>query len=265
MKLPYIQRAVGIFLISAALILTAALFYMIREKRVFESKLHFYTLLDRGDGITSGTPVMYKGIPAGNVTEASLNEEGKISVTFEMFPEFKKHLKGFSFVKIGSASLLGGKILDMVTSDTGDILPNWAYIPSNDDPAIKAYLSSPEYRKQHQDDQNTKIANILNNVEVITGNLKNISSDFRNPESGISSALNNVKRITSNMAQITGEIKSASPEIRQSIQDTQSTIENVNKIVKSARKGPLIRMIGKEEETESSAPLFDMDPRDSGR
>ncbi len=261
-KFKTMQQIVGGFLLFTILALVFAIFYMVKEKRYFESKSHYYSYLERGDGLSPNTPVILKGINIGYLDEIEINEENKIVINFSVFPEYKRFFRGKTYIKIGSVSLLGGKMIEVMNDNSGEEIPSWSRIFTENDPEMKKIIEENK-KLQNQDDANAKIASILLNVDEITGNLKIITRDIKEQKGKLNAALSNVNNITSNVAHITGEIKETTPAIKKSILDTQSTVENVDEMVKGIRKNSLMQLFGVNQKEENVKTEMSWDPREN--
>ncbi len=241
-RFSFLQQSVGIFVIAALAIILFATVYIIKDKKLFVKMYNLYTDLNRGDGISTTTKIIYKGIEVGYVNDVKLDKNNKIKVHMQVYPEFWKFLRGFTYIKVASGSFIGGKVLELVPQDQGEDLRKGAWIPSEDDEKVRKMLEGGKI-KEKSDDMNKKIMLILNDVEVVVKNIKAMTSEMQKESSEYKQTMVNVRRITSNIATLTDVLVKTSPEIKQIVVDTQSAIHEANKMVKSTQESGVFRML----------------------
>lgn len=107
------QRAdvvVGVFLLAAFVLLVATAFLVVRERRIFEARVGFYTIFEESYGIAPGNSVTMVGIDVGRVTNVSFNDANQIEVRFEVLVSYAGRIRQDSVVEVQSPPGLGGII-----------------------------------------------------------------------------------------------------------------------------------------------------------
>lgn len=233
---------VGIFLLLSMALLVIAGYFMASTKKLFARKVAYHTVLDRGDGISTTTSLTMKGIDIGSITDIYMNEAGKIVVHFEVFPEFATQLRGFTYVKISSTSLLGGKTVEIIPSASGSPVPGGSRLPTDRDPEVDDYLTKNDLKKP-ADDTSQKINAILENVEVMTGNFRVLSAQAKQPEGNMQRSLANVEKITADVAAITGALKEKTPEMQSVVVDAKTATQDASQMIRSSKESALFRAL----------------------
>lgn len=236
------QQIAGVFVILALTIILFSSVYIIKDKKLFVSMIDVYTNLLRGDGISTTTKVVYKGIDVGYVNDMQLADNNRIKVHMKIYPEFWKHFRGFTYVKIVSGSIIGGKQLELIPEDKGAPLEKGSWLLSENDERVKKMLEGGQIKGKEQD-MNKKIMSILSDVEVIIKNVKKMTIEMQQDNSDYKKILVNVRNITGNVAKVTEVLAKTSPEIKQMVVDSQSAIKEANRMVKATQKSGLFKML----------------------
>lgn len=249
------HQLVGAFILITIVTMLGGAYNVAVERRIFTQTHKYFTILDRGDGISPRTVVTMKGIEIGSVDTVEMDESARIVVTFSVFPEFRRHLKGFTYLKLAAGSVIGGRQLELVPEAEGPLLVDGVKIPSVDDQAVKDRVESGALVLE-ESDVTKQVSTILNNVNAITENLKKTSSEME-PGGDISRTIASMARVSENLDQITGSLKQTTPEIQKTVIDTQNTVEDASKVVNRTRQ-----MLGTDEDPRDQESLRQIDTRD---
>lgn len=233
---------VGVFLLISTTLLVMAGYFTASSKKLFARKVPFHTVLDRGDGISTTTSLTMRGIEIGAITDIYMNDEGKILVHFHVFPEFAGQLRGFTYVRISSTSLLGGKTVEIIPSATGNPVPPDSRLPTDRDPEVDDYLTRNDLKKP-SDDTSQKINAILENVEAMTGNFRVLSAQFKQPDGNWQRSMANTEKLTADWAAISGALKDRTPEMQSMIVDAKRATEDAKQMVQSTKESGLFRAL----------------------
>jgi hypothetical protein len=120
-RLSRVERAVGIFVILATLMLLTGLAFYIystaQRKGWLKTKFPFYTYLKTGEGIRAGDEVTLMGFPAGRVTKVEAMPpffwEGNVFIQFELLEPYDGYIYEDSVVKIVPKGFLGQRGLEV--------------------------------------------------------------------------------------------------------------------------------------------------------
>ena len=120
-RLSRMERAVGIFVGLATLLLLSGFFYYLyhtaTRKGWFLTKVTYFTYVDRADGLKEGDPVKLMGLPAGEITRIvpeAPNSQYNIYIEFKIKePNFGYIWFPDSGVKVTAADFLGNRSLEV--------------------------------------------------------------------------------------------------------------------------------------------------------
>ncbi|MFA4923835.1 MAG: MlaD family protein, partial [Ignavibacteriaceae bacterium] len=91
-KFRYSERIVGTFLVTALLIVAITLGYLLLHNKVFEKKYVFKAKFADAVGLSSSTPVFFKGFKIGVITDYELTDDNYILADFKVYEEFRKKI-----------------------------------------------------------------------------------------------------------------------------------------------------------------------------
>lgn len=256
------HQAAGAFVIFAVLVLIVGSFYVIRDKKIFTEMKAKYTYLDRADGISPATRVFFKGIEIGYVDKVSLGERGRIKVSMEIYPRYTKQLKGLVYVKVASGSIIGGKMVEIVSEGGAGELYTKRYIPSEDELEIRKMLKKGTIKSEAKD-MNKKVMAILDDVEIVAKNIRKITTEIDQPESDVKLMLKNLRIITDNVAKLSRDMANKSPEMQKMVEDSQEALSQTNEMLKQAKQGSVYKMLTPEGQSPNSDKrMVKVDTRD---
>jgi len=143
-RLSRMERAVGIFVGLAALLLLSGFFYYLyhtaTRKGWFLTKVTYFTYVDRADGLKEGDPVKLMGLLAGEITRIVPEDPNS---TYNIYIEFKIKEPTYGYiwfpdsgVKVTAADFLGNRYLE-VTKGGNSGSTNYDYHATYRDEVIK--------------------------------------------------------------------------------------------------------------------------------
>jgi ABC-type transporter Mla subunit MlaD len=136
-RLSRVEKAVGVFVILATLLLLAGLaFYMYstaQRKGWLKEKFNYYIYLRSGEGVRAGDEVTLMGFPAGRITKVEAMPpfywEGNVYVQFEILEPYDGYIYDDSQVKIVPKGFLGQRGLEV---QVGGVTPGYKPHPIYD-------------------------------------------------------------------------------------------------------------------------------------
>ena len=124
-RLNRMERAVGWFVLIAAVLLLAGFGYFLKNtakrKGWFTPKFHYQTSLNNAAGLKEGDPVKLMGFPAGKITRIEPNDPNDyfgVTITFEVLKPHYGYIWDDSMVKV-SSDLLGNRALEITKGSSG--------------------------------------------------------------------------------------------------------------------------------------------------
>ncbi|MEO6035445.1 MAG: MlaD family protein [Verrucomicrobiota bacterium] len=125
-RLSRVERAVGIFVTAATLMLLAGFAYYIyhtaERKGWFKTKIEYTTGLNNAAGLKEGDPIKLMGFTVGTLTRVEANPPGEdygVTVNFQIKEPYYGYIWLDSKVRIAPADFLGNRNLEIVKGYDG--------------------------------------------------------------------------------------------------------------------------------------------------
>ncbi len=136
-RLSRVERAVGVFVIFATLLLLAGFaFYLhntAQRKGWLKTKFTYHIYVETGAGLREGNEVTLMGFPAGRITQveamAPFYWEGNVYVQFEILEPYDGYIYDDSKVKVVAKGFLGERGLEV---QQGGVTPGYKPKPTYD-------------------------------------------------------------------------------------------------------------------------------------
>lgn len=126
LKTTHHERVAGLFLLFSGLVFVGVIFAVAMHKGWFESKEQFFSVFQKADGITPGTPVQIMGIRVGTVDEVELTKDRKIKIVYSVRKTYMDRLKYDSEAQLIRPFIIGERVLDITvgSDDSKQIAKN---------------------------------------------------------------------------------------------------------------------------------------------
>jgi len=141
-KFKHTEKIAGVFILLAVVILIIGTVFISVSKKTFVKTHGFRTLLSDAAGLSTATPLSFKGYEIGRVKQFLLDEDNNIDVELGVYKEYReKVVKGSAIYRLnnpitGETSLVllqpRGPYPASVFGGIGSVLPEGEYIPSLD-------------------------------------------------------------------------------------------------------------------------------------
>jgi ABC-type transporter Mla subunit MlaD len=141
-KFKHSEKITGVFILLAVVILIIGAVVISVSKKTFVKTHEFRTLLSDATGLSTGTPLSFKGYQIGRVKKFLLDKDNNIDVELGVFKEYReKIVKGSAIYRLNnpitgetSLVLLQPRVPNpaSVFGGPGSVLPEGEYIPSLD-------------------------------------------------------------------------------------------------------------------------------------
>jgi ABC-type transporter Mla subunit MlaD len=125
-RLSRVERAVGIFVVLATLLLLTGFFYYLyhtaETKGWFIPKVTYYTYLRTGHGLKTGDPVKLMGFDVGEIKRVEAmgpSDPYNVFVEFRIKSPYYGYLWSDSKVDVAAADFLGGRYLEVTKGVAG--------------------------------------------------------------------------------------------------------------------------------------------------
>ncbi len=196
LRIKYTGYFVSIFILTALFAVIVTLGILSVDKRYFAKKYSFYTKFDDATGLSTSTPIIFKGFKIGQVKNFSLNSSNFVDAELTIYSEFRDKIVANSLVfksvnpitSIGSIEFISGDNLD-------NKLPVHGFITSFDSRLGKELALT----KNLQIKSSEKLSSIVDNMNV----LLNSFTQYDTVKGGILyNTLVNTSEITKSMKEL---------------------------------------------------------------
>lgn len=165
-KLKHTRHIVMLFIIIPTVVLITTVVFIALKQNMFEKRFHYSSSLENAIGISTGTPVLYKGFEIGRVHSFELSEDGTIKLDFYVLKRYQTTIVEASVLYRTTNPITSKTTLEYVRSpEKMKPLEEGAHIPSTDFPEGRALLRV--YLPKASD----PIAAIIENIETLTREL----------------------------------------------------------------------------------------------
>ncbi|HPF08386.1 MAG: hypothetical protein PHU99_02860 [Candidatus Cloacimonetes bacterium] len=165
-KLKHTRHIVTLFIIIPALVLITTVVFIALKQNLFEKRFHYHSSLENALGISTQTPVLYKGFEIGRIHSFELNEDGRILLDFYVLKRYQPNMVESSVLYRTTNPITSKTTLEYVRSpEAKELLKEGAHIPSTDFAEGRALLRT--YLPKASD----PIAAIIENIETLTREL----------------------------------------------------------------------------------------------
>lgn len=221
MKYNKIKFAVGLFTITLFILLLAFLFFILKEKGIFEERYHYHFKAYSAENFSVGMPLKFSGFNIGTIDKIALNDDASVDITFSVNKSNAKWVSKGS-VLISTVPLIGQAYIELYTSLGSPPLKNGASLPllSNDNINDLIKSLNPVVKKA---------LNVLNNINIITSDLAKKNSDFRQTLHNLNTFSKKLANDDSLLTSITGD-KEATQNVIASLNKTIEIMKNIEKI-----------------------------------
>ena len=230
-KIPKSVR-VGLLTIFSAIVLYNGISFL-KGSDLFKSANTFYMVYDRIDGLQEGNSILLNGTPVGIVKKLSLlfNRNNKVLVKMEVQKEVKVNKETLGTMQ--SASLLGGKVIELTLGNGTTLL--------NDGDTIKSQ-TSVDLTDQIKAEAKPLLNTAETSLRQITETLKRLNSTLEKADVALSSfaitsdgvthlmADNelNITTTTANIAKLTSDFSKTQKEIASLVQKMNQLGDTLN-------------------------------------
>ncbi|HNQ43905.1 MAG TPA: hypothetical protein PKI59_05720 [Candidatus Cloacimonadota bacterium] len=165
-KIKHTRQIVTLFVtIPLAVLITALILIAIRQN-LFEKRFYYFSKLENAIGISTQTPVLYKGFEIGRIHSFELTQEGLIKIEFYVLKRYQRIMVDSSVLYRTNNPVTGKTTLEYVCDPKlGNELAEGSMIPSTDFPEGRVLLRT--YSPKSSD----PIAAIIENIEILTSEL----------------------------------------------------------------------------------------------
>ena len=166
--LSYRERLAGLFLLLAVAIVVMFVAGAAIQNRWFATRVTYHTYVARGEGLTTGSPVLLSGIVVGEIGGVEIMEDNRVDVELDILEKYAHRVQAGGKASVRRLLGIGEKRIYLVTPPVkGARLPAGALIPA-DEPMdlldIAATLDLGKYM--------STLDRAVNSMEILLGKLE---------------------------------------------------------------------------------------------
>ncbi|MDX2130100.1 MAG: MlaD family protein [Chloroherpetonaceae bacterium] len=131
LKFKYTDRFVGGFVLGALVIVVVAITFLAFNRKFFVPKYVFKTKFADANGLSSSTPIFFKGYEIGKIRSFRLSDENFIEAELEVYEQFRNKILQFSALNKNSNPITGITSIEFLQGiNSLEIVPEGGFIPS---------------------------------------------------------------------------------------------------------------------------------------
>lgn len=213
-KIKHAQPIVIAFVSIPLLVLLAALVFIAIRQNLLEKKYLYHSTLANAMGISTQTPVLYRGFEVGRVRSFILEDDGNIGLKFNILKRYKNIMMKGSVLVRTTSPITGKTTLEFIRDPDSQVqLPDESTIPSSDFPEGKLRLR--QIAPQMSDP-----------ISIIIGNLAELSEQItqdNNAEAG------SIPRLLVNLADASQKANAGMTDAQIAISELARLTQNINR------------------------------------
>lgn len=205
----------GLFVMAGLVFLVLTLYMIGKNRNLFESSFTIKASMNTINGLTRGNNVRFKGLDVGTVKDIQLTDDSSIVVVMVIDKKVKSYIKQNAIASIGTDGLMGSKLVNINSQ------------PASAPPVKEGSMILS--RKAIETDEMLNILNTTNNtIERVTRNLDEIALKLNSSKSLWTLLSDTV---------ITRDLKEAVSDFREASAYTAALTRNAKNIVDHFGKG----------------------------
>ena len=263
----YMHLKVGFFALAVLILCAAFLIYFLHGKGAFENRFKFKMAAVNADSVAPGVPITFSGIPVGQITGVSLNDEGGIVISAEVSEQNAQWLRddtSYTLDKplVGSAHIrINNDTLDSPRLPQGAMVLLLSSDPSKDITILLDQVKSLLANLNAMTAKDSDVNQTLAHAKTLTGKMAGpngvMEGILGTPEKAqvVTQSLKNVQNLTAKLEQISGRVdslvlktdqwmyapggvsenaKASLVQIRSMLSDAQSSLKKADALMKNA-------------------------------
>ncbi|MCK9310221.1 MAG: MlaD family protein [Candidatus Cloacimonetes bacterium] len=226
-KIKYAKQIVFTFIGFPLIVLIAALVFIAIRQNLLEKKYVYHSTVANALGISTQTPVLYRGFEVGRVRNFSLEDDGNIGIEFYVLKRYNNIMvKGSTLVR-STNPITNKTTLEFIRDPLSQTpIPVEGNIPSSD------FKEGMMLLKRIAPQQSDPIAAIISNLAVLTREL----NQDNNADQGA------IPRLIVNMADASEKANAGLTQAQAIMSELIKLSQNLNRD-NNAESGVLMRMI----------------------
>lgn len=283
------EQIVGLFVFIAIGILIWLLLSSGKSAITFEDSFTIFGKLESVQGVSKDTEIKISGLSAGTIESIDISEDNTVILTMNVLSKYQKLLRTDSTAKLTNPGIavLGGSVIHISAgSSNKPVLEDGSTMTITQTAGIKETLEkiTPTFEQLQSSIEKVDailatiephtLSNMFNNMEVASGNLRDISGKVNKGDGLAGSLISDVeikddtKAIISNLLTITQSMEEIVATLNKEIANMPELVDKIGPLLNQADKTikatqriwPLSSAIGEDKNTDtltSPAPAGD--------
>ena len=165
-KLEHTRQIVYAFIIIPVVVLILTIVFIAIRQNMFEKRFHYSTSFENAIGVSSQTPVLYKGFEIGRVRSFELGDDSFIHVDFYVLKRYQHLIVEESVIYRTTIPITNKTTLEYVRAPESDrSLEEGSYIISTD------FAQGRQLLRRYSPKSSDPIGTIVENIEMLTTEL----------------------------------------------------------------------------------------------
>jgi phospholipid/cholesterol/gamma-HCH transport system substrate-binding protein len=188
---PKFKIRLGLFIAGGTILFLITIFIIGRQKNLFNPVFKLYTNFHNVSGLKVGSNIRFSGIEVGTVDNIIIINDSTVKVDMLIQKDVQKFIKTDCEAGIGSAGIIGDRILIISQGSNEAPLANeYQYIPSKEPVETDAIMNSLKVTAYNAEIVSNELAEIMIKVNTGQGTIGRLISDTTMSESFNKTMLN---------------------------------------------------------------------------
>lgn len=232
-KFKYTDKIVTIFILIAIVSFLALLFAIAVKQKLFVTTYTFKARFNDAVGMTTSTPIYFKGYEIGRISKFTLNDENLIDAEIVVEESYRNKIVENSAFNKSTSPISGSSSIELLQGpDLKKIMPEGGFIPSINVPEGKKLLDEKLVSKTGD-----VVSSIMSNVDRL---LEGLNSDNNSDDGAIFRAMVNLadasQSLNESMTTISGSVKKLNSNFGANEGTLFKTITNFNSLAEELTK-----------------------------
>lgn len=189
------KARLGLFIAIAATLFMIGIFYIGRQKHLFNPVFTINSTFKNISGLQIGNNVRFSGINVGTVDNIQIINDSTVKVIVIIDKDIQQFIKKDCFLKIGSDGIIGDKTIIITQGSNKTPVEEGQYLPSIEPVETDAILNSLKVTGENAEVISKQLADILYKINNGNGTLARLIHDSTVAEN-IDQTIINLKKST---------------------------------------------------------------------
>lgn len=172
------KTKLGMFVLIGLVLFVAGIFYIGRQKHLFNPVISINTTFHNISGLEVGNNVRFSGINVGTIDNIQIINDTTVKVSLLVDSDVQKFIRTDCSVRIISEGLIGDKIVTITQSSSpAPVIKNGQFLTSQEPVETDAILSSLKVTGENAAELSGQLADILYKINNGNGTLSRLIKD----------------------------------------------------------------------------------------